>query len=626
MGNGSGQIERTSATSLGRTKQEPIAYSSSVSNLRATGITIVGAELTSQRHTFAFVILYEIVPATKGEPQMTRHEFPLGRREFVAGTAAGLLLSGGGLTASRAQTAPEIARGTVFDADSNPRRGISGVMVSNGNEVVKTDEAGRWNLPVTPGDSLFVIKPTGWMTPVDPATNLPNYAYIYAPEGTPGGDAYRFAGLPRTGALPGSIDFPLRKHDEKTAFDAVLFTDPQPETMAEVGYIRDDVVAQTVGLDAAFGITHGDVMFDDLSFYGRCNKIVGTIELPWYNCCGNHDMNLEASDNTYSRETFKRIFGARYHAFQYASATFVLLDNVEYLGTDPGKPNGQGKFRGFFGDRQLSFIRNLLANVPSDQLVVFSFHIPLRTLFGSDPMTANVNTREFLTAISSHPNSVSFCGHTHTNEHWYFTAEDGFTAGVHHHHVLTAVSGSWWSGPFDPRGIPMALASDGSPNGFHILSVDGAKYATTLVPAHDPARNQMRLMIDAQFHASGSEVLRDYHIGRLETGPISVDQVSSTRLVVNFFDGGPRSRLEYVIGDGEPCPMVRVERVDPFVREVYARNADTKKPWVSAGKSSHIWQASLPANLPAGTHRVTVRASDEYGRGHEASMVLEVTS
>jgi len=58
----------------------------------------------------------------------------LGRREFVAGTAAGLLLSGAGSTANRAQTAPETARGTVFDADSNPRRGISGVMVSNGNE------------------------------------------------------------------------------------------------------------------------------------------------------------------------------------------------------------------------------------------------------------------------------------------------------------------------------------------------------------------------------------------------------------------------------------------------------------------------------------------------------------
>ena len=51
-------------------------------------------------------------------------------------------------------------------------------------------------------------------------------------------------------------------------------------------------------------------------------------------------MNLEAPDNAHSRDTFKRVFGARDHAFQVGGATFVALDNVEYLGTDPSKPNG----------------------------------------------------------------------------------------------------------------------------------------------------------------------------------------------------------------------------------------------------------------------------------------------
>lgn len=401
----------------------------------------------------------------------------LGRREVIAG-AAGLVIAGAIAAPLRAQTATgEIARGTVFDADANGG-GIPGVMVSNGRDVVKTDAEGRWALPVAPGDSVFVIKPAGWATPVDPHVFLPRFAYIHAPEGTPDAGRYRFAPLDPTGPLPASIDFALRRQDEKARFDAILFTDPQPESLAEVGYIRDDVVAQTVGVDAAFGITHGDVMFDDLSLYGRYNRIIGTVGLPWYNCCGNHDMNLEAEDNTYSRETFKRTFGARWHAFQYGNATFLILDNVEYLGTDPDKSLGFGKYRGFFGPRQLAFVRNVLANVPRDHLVVASFHIPLKTLVGTDPAIATVDTREFLAAIGTHADSVSFSGHTHTNEHYYFGAADGFEAGTHHHHVLAAVSGSWWSGPFDPRGIPMALQSDGSPNGFHILSVDGGRYTT----------------------------------------------------------------------------------------------------------------------------------------------------
>jgi hypothetical protein len=171
----------------------------------------------------------------------------------------------------------------------------------------------------------------------------------------------------------------------------------------------------------------------------------------------------------------------------------------------------------------------------------------------------------------------------------------------------------------------MALQSDGSPNGFHMLSVDGSTYTTTLVPAHDPARGQMRLMLDSQVHGPNKEVIRDYHAGALLAGPIGVDAVTSTRLVVNFFDGGPSSKVEISVGGRPYQRLLKVERLDPFVVEVYERNASSKKPWVEAGKSSHIWQGSLPSDLGAGTHRVRVRGTDEYGRKHATSMVLEVT-
>lgn len=552
------------------------------------------------------------------------------RRDVLAG-AATLALTAAPVGAALAQAGPsqDAALGSVYDLDSTPRRGVPGVMVSNGRDVVKTGDDGRWSLGVADGDALFVIKPAGWALPVDAATNLPHFAHLHAPDGSPD-FGFRFAGVAPTGKLPDSIDFGLRRAPEQPRFDAVLFTDPQPESLAELGYVRDDVVsvvdpAQGGGA-AAFGITHGDVMFDDLSYYPRYNRIVGTIGLPWFNCRGNHDMNLEAPDNAHAAETFKRVFGARWHAFQYGAATFILLDNVDYLGTDPAKPNGSGKYRGYFGERQLSFVRNVLANVPRDGLVVLSFHIPLKTLFSTEAANNTVDARDLLDAIGTHPNTVSFCGHTHTNEHRYFTAADGYKAGTHHHHILSAVSGSWWSGPFDARGIPMALQSDGAPNGFHILSVDGAGYTTTLVPAHDPARGQMRVMLDSQVHGTDREVIRDSHAGSLLGGPVAADRLASSRLVVNLFDGGPRSKVEASIGGSPYRAMAKAERLDPFVVEVYERNRDSKKPWVEASRSSHIWQVAMPANLEPGTHRVAVRATDEYGRNHATAMVLEVSS
>ncbi|WP_407048438.1 calcineurin-like phosphoesterase C-terminal domain-containing protein [Methyloraptor flagellatus] len=94
--------------------------------------------------------------------------------------------------------------------------------------------------------------------------------------------------------------------------------------------------------------------------------------------------------------------------------------------------------------------------------------------------------------------------------------------------------------------------------------------------------------------------------------------------MVNLFDGGPKSAIEVAFGKGGFAPMKKVERKDPFVVELYARNEATKKPWVKPANASHLWELPLPRNLPAGTHRVTVRATDEYGRTAVDSMVLEV--
>ncbi|MBV9653539.1 MAG: calcineurin-like phosphoesterase C-terminal domain-containing protein [Acetobacteraceae bacterium] len=568
---------------------------------------------------------------------MDAHARPaqLTRREVMAVSAAAIGIA----SVASAQTGPNevqeagpVASGTVFeDTDGSGQhspasKGLPGIMVSNGRDVVTTGADGTWALPVRDGDSVFVIKPTGWMTPVDPVTQLPRFATVFTLSGTPADLGFRFAGLPPS-PLPESIDFPLRRQEEKSTFSAILFTDPQPESLAEIGYIRDDVVAATSGRVAAFGITHGDLMFDDLAHYDRYNRIIGTVGLPWYNACGNHDMNLEAPDNTHSRDTFKRVFGARHYAFQYGGVTFFVLDNVDYGGTDPSKPNGLGTYRGYFDGGQLAFIRNVLATVPQDSLVAYSFHIPLRTLAGSEPNNVTTNTREFLGAISSHSNSVSFSGHTHTNEHWYFGPAEGFGGGTHHHHVLTAVSGSWWSGPFDDRGIPVALATDGTPNGFHLLDIDEKSYRTTLLPAKEPGCASMRIVLDTQLHGDAPEVMRDYHAGTILRGPIEQAAAASTRVVVNVFDGGPRTRVEMAVGRNGPfAPMQKIERIDPFVAEVYARNVATKKPWVRPGLSSHIWQATLPGALPPGTHRVAVRAIDDYGREQVGWMVLEVTA
>ncbi|MFI5016195.1 MAG: calcineurin-like phosphoesterase C-terminal domain-containing protein, partial [Hyphomicrobiales bacterium] len=466
----------------------------------------------------------------------------------------------------------------------------------------------------------------GYSVPLDD-NNLPRFFYIHQPKGSPADLKLHFRGIDPTGALPASVDFALRKAEEPSSFEVILFTDTQPESDAEVSFIRDDVVNSLIGTKAAFGLTMGDVMFDDLSLYGRYNRIVGQIGVPWYSIGGNHDLNYEAPNRSLSRETFKRVYGPAYYALEYGGALFLMLDNVDYLGGDPSKPRAGGKYEGRLDDQQLTFIANLLKEIAADKLVVIGMHIPLTTYLDlKDPAVQTVNRAALLKLISDRPNTVSFSGHTHTTEHHYYGAEDGFTGqSPHHHNVMTAVSGSRWSGPYDHRGVAVADSRDGSPNGFHILSVEGNRYTTRFQPANEPNARQLRIVLDSEFHRGRSEIYRDFRLGQLLGSPIPQENVYATEVVVNFFDGGPRSKVEYQIGNRPVIAMAQDVRPDPFVQEVFARNQATKKPWVKAEPSSHIWVARLPADLESGTHCIKVRAVDEYGREHRDSLVLEVT-
>ena len=513
--------------------------------------------------------------------------------------------------------------GVVFEDRSGTGKrqpddpGISGVLVSNGRDVVRTGGDGRYTLPVRDETIVFVIKPAGYAVPVDHSVMLPRFYYIHQPKGTPTHLGLRDRGIEPTGQLPGSVDFALKKADEPTRFDVLLFTDPHADSPAAIDFIRTDVVNSLIGTKAAFGMTLGDLMSDDLSLYERYNRIIGQIGIPWHNISGNHDLNFESSDRKYSRETFKRIFGPGYYAFEYGGALFLMLDNVDYL--------GNGKYQGRFGKQQLAFVSLVLNETPADRLVVAAMHIPLRTYL--DPNDPTINTSdgsELLKLLGDRP-SVSFSGHTHTAEHHYFNSENGNPGSApHHHHVTTALSGSWWSGPYDHRGVAVADSPDGNPNGFHVLSVDGHRYTTRYCPAKESEARQMRIVLDGELRGGRTTIDGDCRMGRLFGSPISQDRACMTDVVVNVFDGGPRTVVEYRIGKFGPVRMKRERRPDPFVQEVFDKNQATKKPWAEVALCSHIWVARLPADLEPGTHRIMVRVIDEYGREHHDRLCFEV--
>jgi hypothetical protein len=171
--------------------------------------------------------------------------------------------------------------------------------------------------------------------------------------------------------------------------------------------------------------------------------------------------------------------------------------------------------------------------------------------------------------------------------------------------------------------VAVADSRDGTPNGFHILSIDGTSYTTRFVPAKEPDARQIRLSIHSHLH---DEMRRDFRPGALLQPRIARAATASATLVANVFDGGPKTQVQATIGAGAAARtlgMTRQAIADPFVEEVYARNEATKKAWVKAETSSHIWTVRLP-DLPPGVHPVVVTAVTEYGGTVMSRVSLEV--
>ena len=500
--------------------------------------------------------------------------------------------------------------------------GLANVRVSNGASVVRTDATGRYRLAADEQTIIFITKPSNYAIPVNQHM-LPQFYYIHQPNGSPAG--MRYKGIEPTGPLPAEINFPLIERPEKKKFEALLFADTQPQTTRELDYIRDDVVAELVGSDAAFGMTMGDIMFDDLSMLPRYNAIISKIGIPWYNVPGNHEINFESPNDRYSLETFKKFYGPPYFAFEYADALFVVLDNIDYKGggeADPADVRGNGGYEARISRSQLQWLAEELKHVEQERLVFIATHAPLGSENGS---YATDNREKLFRLLAGRPNLYSVAGHTHTTDHVYFDKDDGFAGpGKFHHHVLATVSGAWWSGPFDERGIAVSDQRDGTPNGYHILEVDSTDVAVRFKGAGKPADYQMRVVFDVAHHQLNVNGIRDFKAGELLDGRISQDHLNAAAIIVNLFDGGPNSKVRYRIEDGEYRPLQRVLRKDPYMLEQYARHRSSKKTWVEATLSTHLFEADLDANLPPGVHGITVQAEDEFGRLHHGHTVLEI--
>ncbi len=465
--------------------------------------------------------------------------------------------------------------------------GLSGILVSNGEEVAVTNNDGHWKLPSSNATAIFVIKP-------------PGYSFSTFPNGTPQ-HFYLLNNLDPNHSHP-FLHFALnRDSTESSNFSALFLADPQARGIREVNFISRDVVEEIIGHDAAFGVVLGDIVADDPALFHEVGQSFGQTGFPWYYVFGNHDNDRAATVNIDRDYTFRQHFGPSTYAFEYGQVSFIVLNNVYF--------NPDGRYRGHLTERQLAFVKNYVSQLPADRLLVLAMHIPVVAV---DKQT------ELYSLINHHPHVFSISGHVHRQMQLFLEEEPEWNSQVPHHHLVNAtVSGSWWCGIADERGIPHATMNDGAPNGYSIIKFSGNTYSVRFKPAGRPENYQMNIHLD-------DDILRD--------------AADTTSVLVNVFAGSARSKVEMRVGrEGLWQPLAQEFVVDPlnlwmhsltpFLKEqVLGVTLDTKLGWAMdyPSVSTHIWKGQLPSGLTPGTYTLSVRTTDMFNQTWEAHRVFRI--
>lgn len=524
---------------------------------------------------------------------MRFEDFGLGVNWWARGLA-GLVA----LAAAVGLHAGTTVRGVVFDdRDGDGLRGaaepgLAVVGVSDGVSVVFTDQAGGYTLPdARAGREVFVIKPRDWAVPTT-AEGLPKF--------------YRRAAEVASGAT----DFPLRSAPETETFRALAFADTQTDSARDVGYLdkRMAAMADAGGAEGfAFGVVLGDVVNDRPELYGGVNRALARAGVTWWMVNGNHDRDaLPAGTSVEEREarateSYRAEYGPDTYAFHHGAAVFVGLNNI--------RPRAEGGYVGGLREDQFVFLENLLRTTSREEQVVVMTHIPWFYPNPANEPTFRVEDRARLFALlRDRPKVLWLSGHTHYQRHVFHGEADGWR-GAHplHEYNVAAACGSFWTGPLGASGAPESTMWDGTPPGYGELTFSPEGVRTRYRAFGKPAEHQIAL----------------------ELPETKWEGVAWAMVYANVFDGHDGWTVETRADERSWKAMKRVLAWDPgYARRFLAQNrmaepaATPRLPEPEI--CHHLWRAYIPADLPAGTSRIEVRATSPAGEVYRESAELRV--
>ena len=451
-------------------------------------------------------------------------------------------------------------------------KGIAGVTVSDGFSCVITDAKGRYKL-TTSSDAVHVFY------------SIPSAYKVSVKDGHP--DFYK-----RLEKGVKKYDFTLEANPtEEKQFRLLMVADPQAQCefhikrfeRETVPDIRAYVDAQTL---PCYGVTLGDVVYTEgkhktNKFMEPMRRAMGydNSHLLFFQTIGNHDFNeppvtLDEGTSTYNlayQRAFEKVFGPVNYSWNRGDVHIVSMK--DYIADDNPKKFRYHKEYGnpCFTDEQLEWLRQDLAAVPKDKMVILCLHIGLY-----DRMRKNVDAVRKL--IAQFQEAHIMIGHTHFMNHK--VNKDGVFEHVH-----AAASGAfWWS----------CLNGDGVPNGYAIYDVDGAHIKNWWYKGtgHDISYQIRMYRGDAEF---GGEFEKFKYPYTHDTVLANVFMADPAWKVYLYEDGELTGQMERIPTTKDSVPEANSSR-DWYavgyhlgvIGRSYGKVTDCQSKWNGGGRSGYL--------------------------------------
>ena len=496
-------------------------------------------------------------------------------------------------------------------------KGVSGVVVSDGKEVVVTDKNGVYQMTSDKKyQYVFVSIPSGYEVPSKGI--LPDF-------------------YTETSSDPDAVervDFTLipAENDNFTLFVlGDMHIANRTSANNDMGQMKDfaadlnAVISSTPG--KKYILTLGDMTWD-YYWYSRkfcfpeylnlMNEYFKDIQ--FFHTMGNHDNDMNASGDFDKAFRYTREIAPTFYSFNLGQYHFVVMDNIDYNSVVSNEIAGKdlrSEQKINFTADQMGWLAKDLYHVDRSTPVIISTHASVFaptsvTGYSAHMNGANepgeANTSDFLLAVKDYDVHV-LTGDTHRMFNY-----TGITSQKFEEHNMGAVCATWWWSTRYSPGVH--ISTDGSPGGYGIFTFRGKTLSRTYKAigwtldhqfnVYDMGQVKKLITMD---YAGGKAVFQKY--------VDAMNGFSDDDILMNVWDVDKDWTIT-VTEDGTPLTVTPVNTYDPLHIAAYwgkRVKASSSTPDFATGKWNHFFMVT--ATKPDSNIVITV--TDRNGKTYQES-------